>query len=320
MWRPSDEETRLVRGFAETQTTKKILKVSALGAALIGLVTLPLGLLFWVLAVVLGVVVTRLTRKLEEIRARVSKLRDFPNPDELEPGSLVSLIPDPLGLSLDRLVGRIGSASRTGGEAEIVSKPLGGNAWISKNTGSFSVEKGDWIQFHREDDGGWTIFAEAPLVHGDSDVDESSGDETAKKMKQLRQMNRTQARAIGALDDLERAQEELLGGDSNDADANSSSTSDSDLEECNGDAGTVWTKEEIIEHFDISEEQFAAKYQSYALTLRFSEKSSDWNSDVDNFARSRGALTEREIAIARNNFHQAVLNRVKLAFTVDGTR
>lgn len=79
----------------------------------------------------------------------------------------------------------------------------------------------------------------------------------------------------------------------------------------------VWNKKDIIKYFCITEEYFSVRYESYSFALRMSGKSSHWNEDVDEFARERKVLTEREIAIAQYDFNQAVLNRVKLRLTTD---
>jgi hypothetical protein len=82
----------------------------------------------------------------------------------------------------------------------------------------------------------------------------------------------------------------------------------------------VWTAKEIRDHFGISYDYFMVKYNSYSLALKMSGKSSNWNADIDGFAREKGALAEKEIQIARTDFNRAVLNRVKLALTMDAPR
>jgi tetratricopeptide (TPR) repeat protein len=68
---------------------------------------------------------------------------------------------------------------------------------------------------------------------------------------------------------------------------------------------------------DISEEEFQMWYQGYQLSLSMDGKQSNWNDDIDDLARSIGALTEAEIAKARTDFHQAILNRIKMRIAME---
>ena len=74
--------------------------------------------------------------------------------------------------------------------------------------------------------------------------------------------------------------------------------------------------DEIISHYGITEDYFGVKYLSYTVALRASGKSSNWNDEIDALASSRGALTQREIEVAKTDFHRAVVNRVKLALAM----
>lgn len=67
----------------------------------------------------------------------------------------------------------------------------------------------------------------------------------------------------------------------------------------------------------ISEEAFKIKYKSYYASLSIFGRESNWNDDIDDLARAVGALTEKEIEAARTNFHQAILNRIKLSVVMD---
>jgi hypothetical protein len=70
--------------------------------------------------------------------------------------------------------------------------------------------------------------------------------------------------------------------------------------------------------YGIPDEVIKAKYVSYAMALRMSGKSCNWNDEVDDHARRVGALTESEIETARTDLHQAILNRVKIALVTEG--
>jgi tetratricopeptide (TPR) repeat protein len=70
----------------------------------------------------------------------------------------------------------------------------------------------------------------------------------------------------------------------------------------------------------ITQEQFDIWYQSYQFALQMSSKSSNWNDDIDTMAREVGALTEAQIAAARTDFQQAVLNRIRLRVAMERRR
>ena len=67
----------------------------------------------------------------------------------------------------------------------------------------------------------------------------------------------------------------------------------------------------------ISEEEFKTWYQGYYASLRIFGKNSNWNDNIDDIARLQGALTEQEIEAARTDFHQAILNRIKLRIVME---
>jgi hypothetical protein len=79
----------------------------------------------------------------------------------------------------------------------------------------------------------------------------------------------------------------------------------------------IWDRERITSFFGVGDEYFARKYHSYAMTLKMSGATSHWNSDIDGIGRQRGVLTEAEVQRAATDFHQAVLNRVKLALHME---
>jgi tetratricopeptide (TPR) repeat protein len=68
----------------------------------------------------------------------------------------------------------------------------------------------------------------------------------------------------------------------------------------------------IARQLGISQDLFDIWYRRYTAALETGERSSDWNTDIDDLARQVGALTEQEISRGRTDLHQAVLNRVKL--------
>lgn len=74
--------------------------------------------------------------------------------------------------------------------------------------------------------------------------------------------------------------------------------------------------EEIASQFGVPEEMVSRKYMSYFMALRASGSTENWNEDIDDHARSIGALTEEQIDRARTDFNQAVLNRVIVALAM----
>lgn len=66
----------------------------------------------------------------------------------------------------------------------------------------------------------------------------------------------------------------------------------------------------ILEEFGLPEQMFVLHYVSYFMALVFNRAPGGWNNDIEGFARSLGALRESEIALAKTNFHQAILNRI----------
>jgi hypothetical protein len=83
------------------------------------------------------------------------------------------------------------------------------------------------------------------------------------------------------------------------------------------DAEEVWGADRIIRHFGISEHAFLTKHLGYTPALQSSVRTSHWNEEIDELAREANALTEWEIELARSDFSQAVLNRVKLALSME---
>jgi tetratricopeptide (TPR) repeat protein len=71
------------------------------------------------------------------------------------------------------------------------------------------------------------------------------------------------------------------------------------------------------EELGISEEEFKAWYQGYYASLSIFGKNSNWNEPIDDLVREVGALTEQEIEAARTDFHQAILNRIKVRVVME---
>lgn len=74
----------------------------------------------------------------------------------------------------------------------------------------------------------------------------------------------------------------------------------------------------LAEQFGLVDEFVRRKYISYMLALSATETENNWNAEIDDFARSIDALTESEIKAARTDFHQAILNRIKVALVAEG--
>jgi len=74
----------------------------------------------------------------------------------------------------------------------------------------------------------------------------------------------------------------------------------------------------MIDEYGIPDELVKQKYVSYALALRMSGRSSHWNGDVDDHGLRIGAVTREDVIRARTDIHQAILNRIKIAFVAEG--
>ena len=68
------------------------------------------------------------------------------------------------------------------------------------------------------------------------------------------------------------------------------------------------TKEQIIIEFNISENDFQIKYQSYEFALKMLNGDRDWNTEIRNIEEK--FCSENEIKKGMVNFKQAVLNRI----------
>lgn len=337
-YRPSNEERQLLAEYAELTSSRKALAWTVGILVVAGLFLMPVGLLMWGIAGVLGVITARITSRRHSVAGHLARLRTLPNPKTIGPGAIVSLLPDPTGLSGDPLVGCVGSFSDDYGDAEILSEPLGGTQWVRNVQGSFRIARGDWVRFHQEEDGTLCIF-EWGTSYGDLvPQDRPPGNERESRLAELHRLTVAQDRAAAALQELLDATEAAsgtAGGDvlqqqdgndceeyEEDEDSEWYDEDDEGEEEEEYDEDEeerVWTKDDIISHYGITEHYFTIKYMSYGVALRASGKSSHWNDDIDALATSRGALTHREIELARTDFNQAVMNRVKLALAMLGT-
>ena len=68
------------------------------------------------------------------------------------------------------------------------------------------------------------------------------------------------------------------------------------------------TKEQIIIEFNISENDFQIKYQSYEFALKMLNGDRDWNADIRDIEEK--FCSEDEVKEGMVNFNQAVLNRI----------
>lgn len=78
------------------------------------------------------------------------------------------------------------------------------------------------------------------------------------------------------------------------------------------------TRESIMAEFGVGEDLVARKYASYQLALSALGAKANWNDEIDAFAQGRGILNEQEIEVAQTDFHQAVLNRIKVSLAQGG--
>ena len=67
---------------------------------------------------------------------------------------------------------------------------------------------------------------------------------------------------------------------------------------------------DIMTEFGLSDDEFNLQFSSYKFSLSFFGDSSNWNDDIEDFARSINALSEEEINLAKTSFEQAILNRI----------
>ena len=58
-------------------------------------------------------------------------------------------------------------------------------------------------------------------------------------------------------------------------------------------------------------------FTGYTVSLRLSGETANWNADIDDFSRSLEALSEEEIALAKTDIKQAILNRVIVRYTAE---
>ena len=73
--------------------------------------------------------------------------------------------------------------------------------------------------------------------------------------------------------------------------------------------GLICNKKEIIKEFSITEEWFDIRYKSYEhVLIHLSENIDYWNDEIEDFEKKY--CTESEVAKARYNLDQAILNRV----------
>jgi len=332
-YRPSNEERQLLAEYAELTSSRKALAWTVGVLVVASLFLMPVGLLMWGVAGVLGVITAKMTSRRHSVAGHLARLRTLPNPKTIGPGAIVSLLPDPTGLSGDPLVGCVGSFSDDYGDAEILSEPLGGTQWVRKVQGSFRIARGDWVRFHQEEDGTLCIFEWATSYGELIPQDRPPGNGRESRLAELHRLTVAQDRAAAALQELRDATEAASGT----AGVDAQQQDDNDYEEYEEDEDSewydkdyedqddekdeeerVWTKDDIISYYGITEHYFTIKYMSYGVALRASGKSSHWNDDIDAVATSRGALTHREIELAQTDFSQAVTNRVKLALAMMG--
>jgi hypothetical protein len=73
-------------------------------------------------------------------------------------------------------------------------------------------------------------------------------------------------------------------------------------------------RSDVLVEFGISDDEFVLRYKSYFLALTMSGAQSNWNDEIEEYARSLGALRESEISLAKSNLHQAVVNRIIVRF------
>jgi tetratricopeptide (TPR) repeat protein len=58
--------------------------------------------------------------------------------------------------------------------------------------------------------------------------------------------------------------------------------------------------------------EFDAWYHGYQFSLSSSGHDRDWSRDIEGLGRELGALTEADIEAARTDFHQAIVNRIRV--------
>lgn len=73
----------------------------------------------------------------------------------------------------------------------------------------------------------------------------------------------------------------------------------------------------ICSRFGVTRDVFNVKYQSYSLTLKLSRATEDWNQDIDELLIRNQLVSADAIGLASEELHQALLNRVILAFFME---
>jgi tetratricopeptide (TPR) repeat protein len=83
-------------------------------------------------------------------------------------------------------------------------------------------------------------------------------------------------------------------------------------------APAIRDRDAIVAEFALAQGEFDLLYQSYQFSLTFTGNQTNWNDEIDDYARSIGALRNAEIALAKSNLHQAILNRIIVRAVTEG--
>ena len=68
------------------------------------------------------------------------------------------------------------------------------------------------------------------------------------------------------------------------------------------------SKEDVIIEFGLSEKEFESNYYSYEISLELLAGDKDWNKEIR--GSEQKFCTEKEVEEGKEDFNQAVLNRV----------
>jgi tetratricopeptide (TPR) repeat protein len=77
-------------------------------------------------------------------------------------------------------------------------------------------------------------------------------------------------------------------------------------------------RDAIVAEFALTQGEFDLLYQSYQFSLTSAGNQTNWNDEIDDYARSICALRNAEIASAKSNLHQAILNRIIVRAVTEG--
>jgi hypothetical protein len=80
--------------------------------------------------------------------------------------------------------------------------------------------------------------------------------------------------------------------------------------------GAAWSDSSFKDRFGLPEKEFDHLYASYAMTLSTSDKTSNWNDDIEAMLREEGFINGM-IKEGKHDLRTAVLQRIFLRLSID---